>query len=292
MQATVESPEASSPFSLLKRTLTFIRFSHTIFAMPFALGAMFVAANGWPSLLLFFWICLAMVTARTTAMAFNRIADWEIDKKNPRTANRHRLLTKPQAIFLCAFSALGFILVTACINSLCFALSPVALVIICFYSLTKRFTTWTQFYLGLALAVSPVGAWIAVTGQFAWPPLILALAVILWVAGFDLIYATQDYEFDRNAGLRSMVVKLGIPRSLHLARILHLSMFVLLILFGGVAGLSWVYFAFLPPIAATLWYEHRILLSEDLDRINKAFFNSNAIVGTLFLAATLLSSLG
>ena len=158
----------------VQRALTFIRFSHTVFALPFALGSMLAAAGGLPGWRIFGLILLAMVFARTAAMVFNRLADWEIDKLNPRTASRHQLVSRPIAIALLVLSAAGFVAVTWFINPLCFFLSPVALAIVFFYSLTKRFTVFTQFFLGLALAVSPVGAWLAVTGQFAWPPLILA----------------------------------------------------------------------------------------------------------------------
>ena len=188
------------------RALQFVRFSHTIFAMPFALGAMLVAAGGWPSLKTVALIVLAMVFARTAAMCFNRVADWEIDQRNPRTVDRHRLMTRPAAIGLLVGSSVAFIATTWWINALCFWLSPVALVIVLFYSLTKRFTSFSHFFLGLALSVSPVGAWLAVRGRFDFPPLILALAVLLWVAGFDMIYATMDAEFDRIAVLHSWAV--------------------------------------------------------------------------------------
>ena len=172
---------------------SFIRFSHTIFALPFALGSMFVAAHGLPSFRVFALVVLAMVFARTAAMTFNRLADWEIDKRNPRTAGRHKLVSKRLAIGACLVSALLFVGTAWMINSLCFAL-PVALLIVFFYSLTKRFTHGAQFFLGLALAVAPIGAWIAVTGSFALPPLVLGASVLCWVAGFDIICATQDLE--------------------------------------------------------------------------------------------------
>ena len=223
--------------------LTFVRFSHTLFALPFALGSMLVAAHGLPGLSVFGLILLCMVFARTAAMVFNRLADWEVDKRNPRTAGRHRLVSWPVAAALLVVSSVGFVATTAFINPLCFALSPVALGIVFFYSLTKRFTDYTQLFLGLALAVSPVGAWLAVRGHFNLAPLVLAGAVGLWVAGFDLIYATMDYDFDRGVGLRSMVVRFGIPGSLRLAQVLHAAAFVGLAAFGGAAGLGWVYFA-------------------------------------------------
>ncbi len=208
-------------FDYIQRILKFIRFSHTVFALPFAAGSMIVAAHGFPRMRIVLLILLAMVFARTAAMAFNRVADWEIDKENPRTAGRHKLVSKRVGWSLVMVPSAAFVLVSWLINPLCFALSPVALAIVFFYSLTKRFTSFTQFFLGLALAVSPVGAWLAVKGQFAFPPLVLALGVVFWLIGFDLIYAIQDYDFDKRKGLGSMVVRFGIPGSLRLAQVMH-----------------------------------------------------------------------
>lgn len=269
---------------MIARLLRFIRFSHTVFALPFALGAMLVAARGWPPARLVGHIIMCMVFARTAAMLFNRLADWEIDQRNPRTEGRHRLVTRPVAIAMLVLTSAAFIAETRYINPLCFWLSPVALAIVFFYSLTKRFTAYSHFFLGLALSVSPVGAWLAVTGQFAFAPLLLAAAVLLWVAGFDLIYATQDYEFDRGEGLHSLVVKVGIPRSLALAQALHLAMFVVLGGFGYAAGLGRFFWLGMALILAALCYEHRVARRCDLAAINQAFFWSNAFVGAVFLA--------
>ena len=271
------------PFS---RFLTFIRFSHTVFALPFALGSMVVADNptgGWPGWRIFALILLCMVFARTAAMTFNRIVDWEIDKRNPRTVGRHKLLGRAAAIATCLVSALLFIATTFLINRICFLLSPVALVIVFVYSVTKRFTHAAQFFLGLALSVSPVGAWLAVTGSFAWPPIILAAGVLCWVAGFDIIYATQDVDADRREGLRSMVVWLGVPGALRLAGLLHLLMLVGLIAFGLSAQLGRIYWWGLLPVPFLLFYEHRIARTLDLGKINKAFFETNALIGLLFV---------
>lgn len=270
---------------MISRILAFIRFSHTVFALPFALGSMLVAARGWPSWRLGALILLAMVFARTAAMVFNRLADWQIDQRNPRTEQRHRLVSRPLAMGLLVVSAFGFVLTTVFINPLCLALSPVALFIVFFYSLTKRFTSFSHFFLGLALAVSPVGAWLAVTGRFAGPPLLLAAGVLLWVAGFDVIYATQDYAFDRAEGLHSLVVRLGVASSLIVAQGLHLAMFALLIVFGFAAKLGNVYFGSLVLILGALVYEHRVVRRLDLAAINHAFFYSNAFVGFVFVAA-------
>ncbi len=267
------------------RFLQLIRFSHTIFALPFALGALLVAANGRPSFRILALVLLCMILARTAAMLFNRIADWSLDQRNPRTAARHRLLGRSAAVLLLIISAAAFIATACAINRTAGFLSPLALVIVFFYSLTKRFTAFSHFLLGLALAVAPAGAWIAQTGRLAWPPLVLGLGVICWVAGFDLIYATQDFEFDRREGLHSLVVRLGIARCLQLAQILHLGMFALLIVFGFSAKLGAIYFCAMPLIAAALFYEHRAAKRLDLVAINRAFFQSNAIVSAIFLVA-------
>lgn len=268
---------------MIARLLRFIRFSHTIFALPFALGSMMVAAQGWPEWKTVALIVLAMVFARTAAMLFNRLADWHLDQRNPRTADRHTLVSRGVAIGLLVASSAAFIETTVWINSLCFWLSPLALVIVFFYSLTKRFTSFSHLFLGLALSVSPVGAWLAVRGQFDFPPLVLALAVVLWVAGFDIIYATQDHEFDRTAGLRSLVVRLGVARSLWWAQVLHWSMLAVLVAFGWTTQLGSPFYASLVLVAGALIYEHRSAAQRDVGAINRAFFASNAFVGVVFV---------
>jgi 4-hydroxybenzoate polyprenyltransferase len=287
MQKADPAPGELRP-NALARFLQLIRFSHTIFALPFALAALLVASHGRPSARTFLLVLACMVSARTAAMLFNRLADWTLDQRNPRTASRHRLLSRGAVILLLIASAVAFILSASAINSLTAALSPAALVIIFLYSLTKRFTDVTHLFLGLALAVAPVGAWIAQTGTVALPPLVLAAGVLCWVAGFDLIYATQDYDFDRNAGLRSLVVKLGIRSSLRLAQWLHLAAFAAIVAFGFVAKLTAIYFVAMPLIAAALWVEHRSAERLDVAAINRAFFQSNAFVSAVFLAAVWL----
>ncbi len=274
----------------VSRFLRLIRFSHTIFALPFALGALIVAAHGLPSLRTLLLVVICMVFARTAAMLFNRLIDWSLDQRNPRTATRHLLISKSAAFVLLALSSASFILAAAAINRLSFLLAPVALAIIFFYSVTKRFTSATHFFLGLALAIAPVGAWIAQTGHIDLAPLVLAAGVICWVAGFDLIYATQDYDFDRREGIRSLVVKLGIARSLRLAQLLHLLTFAALIAFGLVARLGAVYYCAMLIVAAALFYEHK---TEKLDLvgINRAFFHSNAFVSAVFLLAVCVDRL-
>lgn len=279
---------SSNPFF---RFLTFIRFSHTIFALPFALGAMVVAANGWPSARIFVLIVFAMAFARTAAMTFNRLADWEIDKRNPRTAGRHKLISRNAAILGLVVSSGLFILTSWLINTPCFWFSPLALFIVCFYSFTKRFTSLAQFFLGLALGVAPIGAWLAVRASIDWPPVVLAFGVICWVAGFDMIYACQDYEVDKKEGLKSMVVRLGIPGALACAQGLHLLMLIILVAFGVVAGLGKIYFGSLLLVVAALVYEHRVAKKLDLAAINEAFFNSNAVVSLIFVVAIMADRL-
>jgi 4-hydroxybenzoate polyprenyltransferase len=276
---------------MIRRFLSFIRFSHTIFALPFALGSMFVAADGFPSWRIFSLVVLAMVFARTAAMTFNRLADWEIDKRNPRTAGRHKLVSKRAAIAACLVSALLFVATAWLINPLCFALSPVALVIVFFYSLTKRFTDGAQFFLGLALAVAPIGAWLAVTGSFALPPLVLGASVLCWVAGFDIIYATQDLEVDRREGLRSMVVRLGLSRALAMATLLHALALTGFLFFGTAARLGPIYFLGLGLVGAGLIYEHLLAGKGTVAAINRAFFQVNAAVSAIFVLTTLADRL-
>ena len=274
----------------VSRFLRLIRFSHTIFALPFALGALVVAANGWPSLRIVCLVVLCMVFARTAAMLFNRLVDWSLDQRNPRTASRNLLIPKSAAVILFVLSCVAFVIAASAINRLTFILAPVALAIVLFYSVTKRFTTATHFFLGGALAIAPIGAWIAQTGHIDIAPVVLAAGVICWVAGFDLIYATQDYDFDRREGIRSLVVKLGIAHSLRLAEVLHFLTFLALIGFGLIAHLGALYYWSLPLVAAALVYEHKI---EKLDvaGINRAFFRSNAFVSAVFLVAVCVDRL-
>lgn len=272
--------------SALSRFLRLIRFSHTVFALPFALAALVVAANGRPSFRIFILVLACMITARTAAMLFNRFVDWQIDQRNPRTASRHLLATRPVVLIWLVLSSGLFVFFAANINRLTLALSPVALGIIFFYSLTKHFTDATHFFLGFALGIAPVAAWVAQTGLVQLAPLILAFGVLCWVSGFDLIYATQDYHFDQQEGLHSLVVRLGLPATLRVAQLLHLLMLLALISFGVVAKLGALYFVAMIPIAATLIYEHRSAHAlDDVASINRAFFNSNAFVSAVFLGA-------
>ena len=275
----------------LARFLRLIRFSHTVFALPFALGALVVASGGWPRLRVCTLVITCMVFARTAAMLFNRIVDWSIDQRNPRTAARHALVRKSTAWIALIVTVAGFLASARSINSLTSALAPVALAIIFFYSVTKRFTSATHFFLGLALAVAPIGAWIAQTARIELPPLVLGTGVVFWVAGFDLIYATQDYEFDRAAGLYSLVVSLGPAASLRLAQGLHVIGLAALVGFGLAAHLHAIYYGAMVLIGMALVYEHHVATRSDLAAINRAFFETNAVVSVIFLAGTWLDCL-
>jgi len=271
--------------------LRFIRFSHTVFALPFALGAMFAAAGGLPDARVAAGVIAAMVFARTAAMTFNRLVDWELDLRNPRTEGRHRLAGKDAAVAACVVSSAGFFLSAWWLNPLCAGLALPALSIIFFYSLTKRFSHFAQLFLGLALAVAPVGAWLAVTGSFALPPLVLAAAVLFWVAGFDVIYATQDYEVDLREGLKSLVVWLGVPGALRAAMGMHGVAFAGFVAFGVIGNFGRIYFAALAVIAAALVCEHLAARRGSVESINRAFFQANAVVGAAFVLGILLDRL-
>ena len=282
-------------FSQIKKWLSFVRFSHTVFALPFALAAMLVAARdnrGWPGWRTFGLILSAMVAARTCAMAFNRIVDRKFDALNPRTANRHLpagTISLVSAIVLCAFSGAGLVAASYFLNPLCFYLSPVALGAVCFYSLTKRFTDYTHVYLGLALALAPVGAWLAVKGANVSGLEIaqmtaLALAVVLWLVGFDIIYALQDYEFDKSQGLHSLVVAWGPKNALGAAFIAHFVMCGLLLAFGFLCHFRIAYLIGWIIIVGCLMLEHWIARRRSLNWINVAFFRLNALVSAVFLS--------
>ena len=253
---------------------------------------MVVAAQeqgGWPGWRVFGLILGAMVCARTCAMAFNRIVDRKFDELNPRTAARHLpsgQISLVSAWTLCLASGLGLIAASYFINSLCFWLSPVALTVICFYSLTKRFTDFTHFYLGAALALAPIGAWLAVRGEFGLQPLVLALVVITWLVGFDIIYALQDYEFDRKHGLHSLVVRWGAKNALMFAFLSHMVMWGLLGVFGLISKFRVAYLAGLLIILGSLLLEHWLARRRSLKWINVAFFRLNALISMVFLVVT------
>jgi 4-hydroxybenzoate polyprenyltransferase len=290
-------PSVVEMYSAIKKWGSFVRFSHTVFALPFALAAMVVAARdhrGWPGWRIFGLILAAMVCARTCAMAFNRIVDRKFDALNPRTANRHLptgTISLVSALALCLLSAGGLVVVSYFLNSLCFYLSPVALLVICFYSLTKRFTDYTHLFLGLSLALAPVGAWLAVKGAEVSVLEILqmttlSLAVVLWLVGFDIIYALQDYEFDKSHGLHSLVVAWGPKNALQAAFLAHMTMCGLLFAFGVLCRFRVAYVAGWFIIVGCLVLEHWIARRRSLNWINLAFFRLNALVSAVFLIVT------
>jgi 4-hydroxybenzoate polyprenyltransferase len=272
-----------------------VKISHTVFALPFALASMAVAARdqrGWPGWRLFLLIVGAVVCARTCAMAFNRIVDRQFDAKNPRTSMRHipaGQISLASAWTLWSISVAGFVAITFNINPICFYLSPVALFVVCFYSLTKRFTDFTHIYLGIALSLAPIGAWLAVRGSIHITPVVLALAVVCWLVGFDIIYALQDYEFDRTNNLRSLVVRWGPKNALDFAFLAHMIMWGLLVVFGLICRFRMPYFVGVMVILFALAFEHWLARRRSLNWINLAFFRLNALISLIFLTVTVAS---
>lgn len=268
-----------------------VRFSHSIFALPFALASAACAAAYAPlGPRRVAWIIAAMVTARTAAMAWNRFVDRQIDARNPRTRDRELptgRVSPAAALALVIVAGAAFIFAAAQLGPLPLRLSPLALVIILGYSFTKRFTWLSQLALGLALAGAPLGAWIAVTGTLHPAAIVLGVAVMTWVAGFDTIYACQDLDFDRAHGLHSLPARFGVAAALRIARLLHALTVVGLIAFGAMLDLRPVYFAGVGVVAATLIVEHRMVRANDLSRVNRAFFDLNGIVSLAYLAVVL-----
>jgi len=269
----------------LKTTLEMIKFEHTIFALPFALLGAVLAAQGWPGWSRCSWIVVAMVGARSAAMAFNRLVDREFDAANPRTRMRALPagdLGTRYVVFFTIASGAVFIAAAAMLNPLALKLSPLALGSVLLYSYTKRFTDFSHLVLGWALAIAPTGAWIAVRGVIDSPvPILLSLAVMLWTAGFDIIYACQDAEFDRRTGLRSLPARFGIARALGVARALHLVMFLVLLQVARQAGLHWIGMIGLVITAGLLIRQHRLVSPDDLSRLDVAFFTTNAYVSVI-----------
>jgi 4-hydroxybenzoate polyprenyltransferase len=314
-------------FGEVKKYLEFVKFSHTVFALPFALASMALAAEqapfghrGWPGWKIFLLTVAAMATARTTAMAFNRIVDRKFDAQNPRTKDRHLpagQISLRAAWTLTILSAAGFVVVCWMFggigadssrapgewkagkdwlnwasgenggNWLPLKLSPVALVVIYFYSFTKRFTAFSHFFLGIALALAPLGAWIAVRGRLDWQPVVLAAGVVFWLAGFDTIYATLDEDFDRKAGLRSLVVALGPKLALRAALVFHLIMMACLLAFGLISHRGSTYFIGLLPIYVLIFVQHFLARKQDAKSVNIAFFRVNAAVSIWVLLSVL-----
>ena len=268
-----------------------IKFSPSVFALPFALASAAVAAGGrvpWRELP---WIVVAMIGARSAAMGFNRLADQAIDARNPRTAARELprgALCRREVWLFVSLSALALVGAAAMLNPLCLLLSPVALLVVMGYSYTKRFTSLSHLVLGLALSIAPVGAWLAVRGRFEATPVVLALAVLCWVAGFDTIYSCQDVEFDRREGLRSLPALLGVRRALTVARLLHVAAALLLAALYTLAPLHPIYLAGVAGVAALLVYEHSLVSADDLSRVDAAFFTVNGWISVGYLVFTVL----
>jgi len=270
-----------------------IKLQHTVFALPFAVIAMVTASEpGWPEPRVWAWVLVAMVAARTAAMTFNRLADAAIDAENPRTRDRALpagRLSPRFAVGVTVLSALVFVAAAGALNRTCLWLSPVALAWVLGYSLTKRFTAAAHLWLGLGLGIAPVGAWLAVTGRFAAPPLVLAAAVASWVAGFDVIYSLQDEAFDRARGLHSLPAVLGAARALAVARALHAVAVAGFAAFAAMAGGGPFRWAAVAAAAALLVWQHRLVRPDDLSRVDAAFFTANGMLsvamGALFLFA-------
>jgi 4-hydroxybenzoate polyprenyltransferase len=277
----------------LRTYLSFVRFSHSVFALPFALTGALLAAREQPmTWTRVAWIVAAMVTARSAAMGFNRLVDARFDAKNPRTSRREiprGAMSATEATLFVMVSAAAFVFSAWMINSLCGMLSPVALAIVFWYSLAKRYTTYTQAFLGLAMAVAPVGGWLAAGGSpWRWEPWLLGAAIGLWVGGFDVLYACQDYAFDREHGLRSIPVHFGIERSLTISRAMHVATVACMVLLAFFIPLGPIYLAGVALVAALLAYEQSLVSSTDLSQVKRAF-DMNGYVGILYFVTTALA---
>jgi 4-hydroxybenzoate polyprenyltransferase len=269
----------------LKTILAMIKFEHTLFALPFAFLGAILAANGLPTWSQILWITVAMIGARSAAMTFNRIIDRKFDAENPRTANREIPSGKLSVSFAVTFliaSIILFEIAAYSLNWLTFALSPIALLSVLGYSYAKRFTSFAHLILGWALAISPTAAWISVRGSLdSEVPIFLSLIVMMWTSGFDIMYACQDFEFDRKAGLHSIPARFGIANSLWIARLFHVQAFFVLILLYGVTDLGWLAFAGVIAFGALLFYQHTLVKANDLSKMNAAFFTTNAFVSVI-----------
>jgi 4-hydroxybenzoate polyprenyltransferase len=285
---------ASHRFGRLGETLSMVRFSHTLFALPFALTGMLLAADGLPPAPVVGWILVAMVAARTAAMTFNRLADRHLDAANPRTAGRSLPAGRLSAPFVAGVfvAAAGLLAVAAWrLNPLALSLTPLALFILCGYSLSKRFTSFSHVVLGVALAGAPLGAWIAVRGDVTLEPFLLAAAVMFWTAGFDVIYALQDEEHDRGAGLHSLPVLLGPGGALWMSRVFHALTIAFLSALGYSANLGWFYGGAVAASAILLLVEHLLVRPGDLSRLQLAFFRVNVALGMIVLTGTFVDLL-
>jgi len=282
------------PVRQIRIVLEMIKFEHTVFALPFTLSSALVAAGGLPEWRVTGWILVAVVGARTAAMGFNRIADARFDALNPRTVSRaipSGLVSVFWASVLVVVSASLMVLAAYELNHLAFSLSPVALAAVLGYSYSKRFTSLSHLWLGLCLGIAPVGAWIAVTGTIGVPSLVLSFGVALWTAGFDIIYALQDADFDRSHGLHSIPAWLGSRKALALSQLSHVVMISMLVVFGLLCKLETIYYLGVACVTGFLIYEHRLVSPNDISRIDTAFFTLNGFVSLGFLAFVVLDVL-
>ena len=274
----------------LRTVLEMIKFEHSVFALPFALTGALLAAratrNGWPTLRQIVWIVVAMVAARSAAMTMNRIVDLRYDRENPRTKQRALVTGALSLEFAWLFTLLAgalFFVAAWQLNLLALKLAPAAIAVLFFYSFTKRFTNWSHLFLGFALGISPAAAWIAITGALDWRMLILCGAVTLWVGGFDVLYACQDIEYDKEAGLFSIPKRFGIAKALLIARGMHIGVILLLSWLALSFGLPWLAWAGIAVVAALLAYEHSLVKADDLSKLDAAFFTVNGYISMLFL---------
>jgi 4-hydroxybenzoate polyprenyltransferase len=278
--------------SRLRTYASFVRFSHSVFALPFALtGALLASRTHEVGTWQIFWIVAAMVCARSAAMGFNRLADATFDAGNPRTAGRELpqgTISRREAIVFVVSASLGFVFCTSRLSPVCLVLSPVALAIVFWYSLAKRFTWSTQLFLGLAMAVAPVGGWLAAGGRGGLEPWLLALAIGLWVGGFDVLYACQDLAVDRAQGLKSIPVRFGVARSLAISRLMHVGAVLSLSSVALIVPLGWIYLAGVAAVAILLVYEQSLVSPHDLSRVKQAF-DLNGYVGILYFIVTAIS---
>jgi 4-hydroxybenzoate polyprenyltransferase len=297
METKIENKSSSSSIGTVLDYLSLVKFAHTIFAMPFALIGFFYGLKmvnfglNRPWWLLFILVILCMVFARSAAMAFNRWLDAEYDAKNPRTKIREipgGIISKRHAIIFVIFNCVAFIITTYFINILCFILAPVALFVILFYSYTKRFTPLCHLVLGLGLSLSPVGAYIAVTGKFALVPVLFSLSVLFWVSGFDIIYALQDEDFDKENKLHSIPSLFGTEKALRVSELLHFLSAASVIAAGMIGNFSMLYWAGVAAFVFFLIYQHSLVKPKDLTKVNRAFFSSNGIASVAFCVFVLL----
>ncbi|MEK7847229.1 MAG: UbiA-like polyprenyltransferase, partial [Nitrospinota bacterium] len=275
----------------LKIILEDIKIQHTVFALPFALMSVFIASHEIPPIDKLLWLLLAMVGARSSAMSFNRIADVDYDRGNPRTRERalpKGRIRKSHYIIFLLLSTILFLFSCMMLNRLALILSPVALLIVFFYSYTKRFTIFSHFFLGLSLSLAPIGAWVAIREEISIASIVLGLAVIFWLAGLDIIYSCQDVEFDKSHGLFSFPARLGIAKALRFSKAFHFIMIILLFSLSAVENLGLFFIIGVVLIAGLLWYEHSIIKPDDLSRVNVAFFNVNGIISIGLMIITII----